>query len=335
MSGVLHRALHAMALAVAAGALLAAGAAWAEGAPPDTATAQSSAYRSQAYPDWDGRVLAQADLAEHRRVEGGVIGVLALRGTQPAWVSVLYYAEAGPGYSLLDALPLPAGQQTELTFPLPPGDAGVTRLIVWDAQPAADRLTALLTDAVDPQQRTAGLVDERWFSRTTPRIGGRYQDERWDYERPPGGILLSRTPYTWATVGADGVVTAKNCAVQFSGMTRVGTDSWGAFGQWQLGAGSDLGLQFVLPARRDFTRAVLRLQGAQTAPLLPGQAPTIQLDLNGWRAGESPVTAAPGGAEQVSFDLSQNLQYGLNTLALRSSGFGSGWLLQRIELWVE
>jgi hypothetical protein len=304
---------------------------------PDLAVAQSTAYRQSAYPDWSGRVLREATLAERRRSEGGVIGTLSLQAAQPGWVSVLYYSETGQGYNLLDALPLPASQHTQLTFPLPPGDNGLTRLIVWQRQPEAEVLVRLEHAALDAQRRTGGLSDERWFARTTPGAVAAPTDERLRYERAPAGILRSRTPYVWATLGPDGVASAKNCAVQYSGPTRIGMDNWGAFGQWQLGVGGSLKLQFVLPSRREFNHAVLRVQGQLSGQGPGGRPALLQLDLDGRRIGETPPAGAAGTVEQLSFDLSQTIGYGLNTLSLRNGAAGGGgdWLLQNIELWVE
>lgn len=300
---------------------------------PDLALARSTDYRSAVYPDWTGRALRSAGLVEHKRTEGGVLGLLTLSASADCWVSVLYYAATGRGMELLDGLPLPPGQYTTLSFPLPPGDAGLTRLLVWSSRPGEAVLQALEEQALDPQRRLPGVLDERWFTRTAPGISLPAYDERQPH--PPEGFYRARYAAYSATLGTDGTVTARNCSVLFRGPTRFASDQWGSFGQWQLGAGTVLELKLALPSRRDYSRAVLRLQGRLDGPFAPSEAVRLRLEVNGWRSDEVTLSGGIGEPEQVSFDLSRSIEYGLNTLSLRSDSFGTDWLLRSIELWLE
>jgi hypothetical protein len=233
---------------------------------------------------------------------------------------------------LLDALPLPYSQQTTLTFPLPPGDNGLTRLAVWHERPAAAMLAQLELAAWQPGLELPGLVDERWYSRSQPAAALPYTDDR--LPSPPQGFFRARGPNVRATIGADGAVLARNCGVYFHGPLRFGSDNWGSYGQWQLG-GPPLELKMVLPKRRDYSRAVLRLHGRLDGPFAPSQPLHLRLEVNGWASGEVALAGSIGEAEQVSFDVSQNIEYGLNTFSLRSDGLGADWLLRSLELWIE
>jgi hypothetical protein len=300
---------------------------------PDPGLAQSTEYRKAAYPDWTGKALRSATLAERKRSEGGVLGLLTLTASDECWVSVLYYAATGRGMELLDGLPLPPGQHTTLSFPLPPGDAGLTRLLVWRTRPDAAMLEELGASALDPERILPGLVDERWFRRVQPGVSLPVYDERQPHA--PSDFFRARYPVYSATLGSNGVVTTRNCSVLFRGPTRFASDQWGSFGQWQLGAGTVLEIKLVLPSRRDYSRALLRLQGQLDGPFVPSEAVRVRLEVNGWRSDEVLLGAGIGVQEQVSFDLSQSIEYGLNTLSLRSDSFGTDWLLRSIELWLE
>jgi hypothetical protein len=299
---------------------------------PDLDYAQSPEYRSAAYPSWRGDLLRSVGLEEHKRSEGGVLGQLSLTAGRDCWASVIYYAQTGRGLLLLDGLPLPAGQQTTLTFPLPPGDSGYTRLLLWDARPAAGALRLVEAKALDPQRRLAGVLDERWFSRSKP---GPQLPPYSDFDMGvPAGIFRARLPNVRAGLLPDGTVVARNCAVYSRGPVRTGSDTWGSFGQWQLTSGMPLELKMVLPSRRDYSHVVLRLQGT-AGSIAPREALRLSVEVNGWRGAEQTLSGGKGEAEQVSFDVSQNVEYGLNTFTLRMESFGAEWLLRRIELWIE
>jgi hypothetical protein len=302
-------------------------------APVDLAEVTSAAYRSANYPDWDEGVLREAGAVEQKRGDGGIDGLVTISVSQDAWVSVLYYSSSGRGYRMLDELLVPTRHHTTAVYPLPPGDDGLTRLIVWDTRPKPSLLDSLALAPVQANRRIADLVAEQWFPRSRPQPAQVWLDERQRIQPLPLQFFLSREPYAAATLGTDDVVRARNCAVTFRGLTLVDNDIWGSFGQWQLGVGNKLQVSVPLRNGMGLRQAELRIQGQQ-AVATRGQT-GIELDVNGWRTTEVPLQAGVGELELLSFDVSHDLEPGMNTLSLRTSSAGSNWLLRSIELWIE
>jgi hypothetical protein len=259
--------------------------------------------------------------------------VLAVEAERDTWVSVLYYAQTGRGYRMLDVLPLPQRQHVRLTYPLPPGDAGLSRLLVWSGQPPEDLLAALTDAPLDSSRRVRGLLVEYWFARSATLAPPALPDARRLAQPAPAGFTLSRWPYAYASLDPDGTVQARNCSVAFRGLTRSDMDSWGALGEWQLDPAAPLALSVDIPLRRSYNRAVLLLRG--TLAGLHPQPLSLRLEASGWQVGEMAVQQPAGAVELVSFDVSHDLQAGLNTLSVRCDGFGSSWLLRGAELWLQ
>jgi hypothetical protein len=301
-------------------------------APLDLDAVTSHSYRQAAYPDWDAGILREAGVVEEKRREGGIAGVATVRAARDCWISALYYSASGRGYLMLEALLIPVRHDTTATYPLPPGDAGLTRLVVWETRPKAALLAQLVNVPVDPARRVPGLLEELWLPRSRPQAPEIWLDERLRLHPAPQQFMLSRQPYAAATLGLDDVVEARNCAVTFRGITVPGSDVWGSFGQWQIGVGNSVQILVPLPLGSGVRHAELRLQGQQA--VVRGQA-SLELGIEGWRSTEVPLQAGAGEMELVSFDLSHDLQPGLNTLSLRMANPGGNWLLRSLELWVE
>jgi hypothetical protein len=300
----------------------------------ELAQVTSAAYRAATFPQWDPAVLRDWHAREEKRGEGGLRGLVTLQLARDAWVSTLYYSASGRGYRMLNELLVPVRHRTTASYPLPPGDDGYTRLIVWESRPKDSVLELLLaTPVLASGTRIPELLFEEWFPRSQPLAAQPWRDERQRIQLAPLQFLLSREPYAAARLRTDDVVEALNCSLTFRGQMLVDSDIWGSYGQWQLGLGNALQLTVPLRTGMGLRHAELRLQGQQ--PDTPHGQAGLQLDVNGWRSTEISLRAGESEMELLSFDVSHDLQPGLNTLSLRTTASGSNWLLRSIELWIE
>ncbi|MCB1217668.1 hypothetical protein KDL44_09750 [bacterium] len=288
------------------------------------------------FPDWDESQLLSLGYREQQTYYHGSRGLVTSRFKRNAWVMILHYSSDGNCYIVQQAARITPRQQISYSVALPDGQEGITRVLFWSGLPDRQMAEALGAQ-LDAGLPLTGLLYEAWFPRSNRHESGQpYETEQFRvYENPPN-FALTDIPATRAQLSTDYVAFTKDCCVLFDGRTAVGSDTWGARGEWVLSWGEELQLELYLPEQLLYTDAVLRLYITQSGQSGQPVGENIQLRVNdrdifGATAGDS-ISVYP---KHVDYELGQYIYPGLNVIKLKVDAFStSDWLLQTAELWL-
>jgi len=304
---------------------------------PDLELLQGKALGSAEYPQWEPAALLRADYSETQLAWLGRKAVLTCEAGRDGYVSVIRYGRDGLSRVTHFGLPLPRGQVSSLTLDAAePSAADVVRLVLWQSPPTEIWLAQLASHPNWLAEPVPDLVAQRWFQRARKLDRGSppWVDDLRPVEAPVSLTGWTEWPLCRATLTTNGVVHGKDCAVVFDGVTALGIDDYGSYGQWVLDWSSRFELSFELPGVRDWGQAELQLYGGQRAlyQLAPGPGPEVTV--NGWPVSTLGVTAYGADTQPIALPVSQYLEEGGNQIVLRMGSLaGTEWLLDGIELW--
>ncbi|MCH7472819.1 hypothetical protein IIA79_07705 [bacterium] len=291
------------------------------------------------FPDWQPGMILKAEYLEDQFAGDLPLATITVRSRRFAYLSVIYYSPAGLSYEVLSSLPLPGNHETTVSFEVPAGEpGGLARMLLWERPAHPGWLTQLAHHPNFREEPVAGVVAERWFARG----GGGFVTPPWeDPFRDPPPVPDDYAGLSWPWCRAqplsDMTVRSKDCAVLYTGFSRLAIDERGSYGQWPLGWGSSLNLVFELPEAARVNRAHIYLYGAAGPPGLHAAAPLLEVAVNGWPLSSFSFAAnRPQPAQPVIIDVSHYLQAGENRVHLRVDALGGeDWLIDGIELWID
>lgn len=305
---------------------------------PDVGVLEQPGVAQRHFPDY---LAASQTAVEYEEAYysggGGGWGFVTCTSDRDGYASLIYFGADGLSRIIHQQLPLRARQPVTLSARLPAGVDGVTLLLLWSEPPDHQALAGL---AVDPNASSPvihGVRESYWLRRARPEA---YLEPWRDPLRPldKGDTARFAAAWPWcsARMTAGFQTVAKDCAIDFSGLTGLLIDEYGARGQWRLDWGSELTLYCELPVSESWSSAELWLYG--NAPLFSGplDLSVLELEINGW-----PVRLSPGDftgtaqTQHIALELRQYLHGGSNRITMRLSSLASSeWLIHGIEVWM-
>ena len=304
---------------------------------PDIDLLQQSDAQRMKFPDSQSAPALSVEYGEIEYFGHGTLGVLMCTSKRDGHVSVIHYSADGLSRIFHRQLPLYAQQQVTLAGALPSGVAGVTLLLVWQETPDHDSLVALARNPNTIEQPIAGVSESYWFERRSANL---YLDPWRDIFRPPSAVpaLYAEAGWPWcsARLTSHSQVVAKDCAVDFSGLTEWGMDDYGTFGRWRLDWSSELTLICELPVSESWMSAELLIYSGESLFAPAVDLSELELTINGWPVSPRYSQEFDGfEAQPIALSLSQYLHGGSNRITLGVSSLASReWLIDGIELWV-
>ncbi|MBN2081875.1 hypothetical protein JW859_06655 [bacterium] len=289
------------------------------------------------FPDLQPAMRLTADYAEIGLTNGDSLLTITCVNGEDCYLAAVFYGSDGLSRITHHGLQLSTGRQLTISQLVPADVPGVSRLLVSSRQLESAVLAALASRPNEFSTTYPGVTGERWFTRGGAKT---YRVPWQDVFRNEPAVDYWAFPaeYAWcrATVGADGRVFAKDCAVEYFGQTGVGFDNYGTYGYWPLSWSTDLGLVFEMPVTDTWTDVKLVLYG--NLPELTADSPYSWLDLS--INGQSVVTISaldqPVGAMQhYTVPVSHYIETGANQINIGlNTVSGTEWLLDGIEVWV-
>jgi hypothetical protein len=295
----------------------------------------------RAFPDARPGVLRSATYAEVQTRPARRYGLVTCAARSAGFVSLLYYAGNGSSFAAHRALPLPVNHTTTLTFRLPVGEYGITRLILWKSAPADSWLRHLALNPNDLSTAVPGLVAQRWFQRDSAAEMPRSMLLPWEGSlrrtvEAPASFLAAPWPWFSAHLAPGHIVEAKNCAVLFDGIETF--DVYGVARHWPLSWSAQLEVDFELPLSISVSQAQLEVAGLPVKREGFGPA-DLEVTVNGWRVPWPDAGAYAGDAAATmqlsAWQVGQYLKTGSNTVVLAAPTGVESWQVEAVRLWIQ
>lgn len=291
--------------------------------------------QTQRFPQLDSgspSAVNYGELAYH----GGALGLITCTAARDGYASLIYFSSDGRSLVVHYALPVRAGQQVTLSCRLPSGGDGVSLLLLWSQPPDQEALIGLAVDPNSALPQIDGVREVYWLPRVRPALYFAPWSDPLRSTAPKGEPPGSDWPWCSARLTAGYQTVAKDCAVDFSGLTSLQVDQYGAFGQWRLDWASELTLYCELPSDEDWDGVELWLYGDEPQFGQALDLSLLELEINGWPVRLQRGQYAGGDeTKHIALDLSQYLHGGSNRIRLRLSSLaGSEWLIHGIEVWM-
>jgi hypothetical protein len=307
------------------------------GSYPDVAVLERAEAQSQRFPHLDLGRPSEVEYEELEYYGRGVLGLVTCDPAVDGYASLVHYSTDGRSQIFHRALPVRGSQTVTLSGQLPDGVAGVTLLLLWADVPDLDALISMAVDPNSASPAIGGVREAYWFPR---RRADSYLEPWADQFRPELGHaeLPARAAWPWcsARLTAGYQTVTKDCAIDFSGITSLGIDEYGSYGQWRLDWASELVLYCEMPGSEDWDMAEMWLYGDNPQFAQAPDVSLLELEINGW-----PVRfprwqlADREETQHIAIDLSQYLHGGSNRIRMRLSSLaGSEWLIHGIEVWM-
>jgi len=304
---------------------------------PEISVLERPEIRQQRFPDHLTGALSVVEYGEIDYYSYGLLDVITCTTDRDGYATTVYYGTDGYSRIMHQGLALRARQQVTLSGRLPAATRGVTLLLLWNEPPDTDALARLAAVPNDLDLTIAGVREARWL----PQRDASIHLEPWrDPFRPDESVDKDAAAAGWPWSSArlfGGLRTVcKDCAVEFTGLTSLGFDDYGSFGQWRLDWGSELVLYCELPVAEGWDGVDLLLIGSVPQFGEPVDLSLLELEINGWpvRLRRSLVTSS-SNMQHVTLSLSQYLHGGGNRIKMRLSSLASSeWLIHGIEVWV-